>query len=77
VPAVSDQRDELLSALREQAERRRVARETASDAMTEIAKLLPLAIEAGIRKSEIARETGLSRVTIDGALRRREEADPE
>jgi DNA-binding transcriptional regulator LsrR (DeoR family) len=66
-----DDRDRLLRELRRQADRRRAARETARDAMAEIAKLLPAAIEAGIPKREISRQTGLSRVTIDELLRRR------
>jgi DNA-binding transcriptional regulator LsrR (DeoR family) len=72
---VSDDRDRLLQELRQQADRRRDARVTARDALAEIAKLLPAAVDAGISKREISRQTGLSRVTIDGLLRQHDQSN--
>jgi lambda repressor-like predicted transcriptional regulator len=72
---VSGDRDRLLAELQQQADRRQAAQAVARDAIAEIAKLLPAAIEAGISKREISRRTGLSRVTIDELLRRRAPAD--
>ena len=46
-------------------------RDTADEALKEIADLLPSALEAGITKIEIQRLTGVSRPTIDRLLRER------
>jgi DNA-binding transcriptional regulator LsrR (DeoR family) len=67
---VNDEARRLLADLETHSARRRAARETDRQELAAIANLLPRAIQLGVTKREIARRTGLSRVTIDGLLRR-------
>ncbi len=71
--SVDDEAARLLAELRDRGARRKAARETDREELAAIAAILPHAIELGIAKREIARSTGLSRVTIDELLRRRHE----
>jgi hypothetical protein len=56
--------------LNEHGDRRRAARATDRRELSEIAKLVPVAIRAGISKHEIARLTGVSRPWINELLSR-------
>jgi hypothetical protein len=72
---VSVARDRLLRELDRQADLRHAAQASAQEAMAEIARLLPAAIEAGISKREISRRTGVSRTWIDELLGQRDQSE--
>lgn len=56
--------------LAEQGTRRRAAKQEAKDAMAEIRKLAPKAVNSGVPKLEVARLAQISRVTLDEILNR-------
>ena len=62
--------DTLRSLLSERGDRLRVAERTRREEHAAIAELLPVAIAAGLTKSEIARLSGVSRPWIDTILSR-------
>jgi hypothetical protein len=68
---MTDESAKLRRELQRHGIRRRQSLEAAEQALSEIAELLPAALEAGITKTEIQRLTGVSRPTIDGLLRGR------
>lgn len=67
---MADNREQLVTRLREHGDRRRAAQATSKQELERIAKLIPTALEAGITKRDIARLTGVSRPTIDAILKR-------
>ena len=62
-------RDEIAERLSAEGERRENARAEAKAASTEIAKLAPRALRAGLSKVEIARRARISRTALDDMLR--------
>jgi DNA-binding transcriptional regulator LsrR (DeoR family) len=52
--------------------RRQMAREQARESSARIAELIPIALEAGLSKSEIARLAQISRPALDTMLRDQE-----
>ena len=67
---MTQKRDRLEAALREQRERRVAAQISEREALDAIAALLPRALDAGISKREIARLAGVGRPWIDKAIGR-------
>jgi hypothetical protein len=63
-------REALIAELRRHGEQLRAARDAEGEELDAIAELLPLAIEAGITKVDIARLTGVGRPWINRTLDR-------